>query len=272
MTVPSSVATASSPGTVLPRGQSETVSIGVVKHDDFSLPEPTKEQLDAAKSAYATRGGTYNPQVTSVGKKVHIFVMKSKTSARITDEAVVNLPNLPFDFSLNIDHSSITDVGLNELAKLANLSRLVISDSKVTNAGVPILATFKRLKFLNMGSCPELSEAGFKALGGLRNLEGLAIGGSQVIDESMVAIKELQNLNSFSVSGSLITDEGVKGLSNLKYLTSLGITDVARVTDKSVEEITKLKGLKSLRIYRTGISPMGVGKIKVALPCCDVWD
>jgi hypothetical protein len=77
--------------------------------------QPTKEQLEAAKQAYAKFGAQYEPYTNQKTKQTfHSFTMPMTT----TDAALKGLPDLPFSFGLVLRSRQVTDAGLKELKDL----------------------------------------------------------------------------------------------------------------------------------------------------------
>lgn len=125
--------------------------------------EPTKEQLDDAKKAFAKIGAAHEIIADPYTKQtVHrfVFVMANKP----TDADLKELPNPPFQFSLVfVDNQKITDAGLKELKRMKNLTVLRLLGMKVTDAGMKELQELKNLNELWL--CGSLvTDAGVKQL------------------------------------------------------------------------------------------------------------
>ncbi len=86
--------------------------------------EPTKEQLEAAKEAYAKFGGKYETDTNLKTKQItRRFTMPITT----TDGDLKGLPDLPFSFGLYLNSTKVTDAGLKELKELKQLTTLNIN-------------------------------------------------------------------------------------------------------------------------------------------------
>src|SRR6266567_9632262 len=80
--------------------------------EDKKPIEPTPEQLQAAKDAFAKLGAEYQPNGDPGTKRiVHWFVMPSETTD--ADLKKLNtLPQIPFSFGLSLTYLKVTDAGL----------------------------------------------------------------------------------------------------------------------------------------------------------------
>ena len=108
-------------------------------------PEPTNEQLAAAKNEYAKFGATYEPFTNQKTKQTfHHFIMPPKT----TDADLKGLPNLPFSFGLNLQDTQVTDAGLKELKELKNLTILNLRGTRVTDVGMKELKNLQNVWWL----------------------------------------------------------------------------------------------------------------------------
>ncbi len=152
------------------------------------IPEPTAEQLAAAKEAYETFGADYEFQIDTVTKQTfHVFKMPSET----IDEDLKGLPKLPFGFGLSFMITKVTDARLKELNELNVRGHLIWVDpnlTKITDSGLKELKDLKNLTWLDL-SGTKITDAGLKELKGLKNLTNLNVRRTQVTDDG---VKELQ--------------------------------------------------------------------------------
>jgi hypothetical protein len=109
---------------------------GSAPADPKPIPEPTPEQLTAAKEAYAKFGAEHDYIA-----KIHLFLMPQGT----TDADLKGLPDLPFQFGLDLICPKVTDAGLKELTALKNLTTLYLDGTKVTDNGLKELKNLKNL-------------------------------------------------------------------------------------------------------------------------------
>src|SRR5260370_5763137 len=84
--------------------------------------------------------------------------------------AVAKLPQPPRAFGLILTGSKVTDAGLKELAGLKSLQSLAIGGTHVTDAGLKELAGLESLQTLDLGDTP-VTDAGLKELAGFKSLQ-----------------------------------------------------------------------------------------------------
>src|SRR6478672_5325220 len=90
--------------------------------------EPTEEELEAAKRQFKKLGARFFKM--EVGKPpTYGFALPRKTK----DDDLKTLPDVSFVFALSLGDTKVTDAGLKELAKLKNLTFLIVSNTKVTD-------------------------------------------------------------------------------------------------------------------------------------------
>jgi hypothetical protein len=150
--------------------------------------------------------------------------------------------------------SEVTDVGLRAIAQ--GCKQLTLLDlagcRKVTDDGLTAIAeTCKQLTSLNLQSCDKLTDGGVQAIAeGCKQLSSLDLGlCSQATDGWLRAIGE-----------------------NCKQLSSLKLFDCKKVTDVGIQAIAEgCQQLSSLDVRKcSAVTDDGIGRVKAALPACDV--
>ena len=91
--------------------------------------------------------------------------------------------------SLDLDKTSVTDVGLKELAELKSLQTLDVSETGVTDAGLKELNELKDLQWLDL-SRTKVTDAGLMQLKGLKRLKSMYLGDTEVTEAGIKAIEE----------------------------------------------------------------------------------
>jgi internalin A len=195
------------------------------------IPEPTAEQLIAAKEAYAKHGAKYDTSILCMKDGDHVFLMPFET----TDADLKGLPNLPFRFGLSLYCTQVTDAGLKELKELKNLTALHVN-TNVTDTGRKELKEFKNLAHLSLYAATNVTDAGMKEIKNLKSLTALDLTATKITDAGMNEIKELRNLADLSLTRTHLSDAGLKELKELKKLTSLLLIGT-KVTDAGVKEL-----------------------------------
>ena len=125
------------------------------------------------------------------------------------------------------------------------LTRLLLQNTKITDAGLASLA-----------SLPELRELG---------LEGTA-----VTDAGMASVAKIARLRTLAVDGTKVTSAGIAGLRDPQTgaptaLEQLRLVDTA-VDDAAVKTLSAMTSLKTLAVFHSRLSPDGAMAIRKALP------
>ncbi len=95
----------------------------------------------------------------------------------------------------------------------------------------------------------------------------LNLGGTAVTDAGLKALAGLKNLRRLHLERTAVGDAGlehVKGLGELQYLNLYG----TKVTDAAAAALGGLKKLKSLYLWQTGVTEAGAAALAKALPGC----
>jgi hypothetical protein len=108
--------------------------------------------------------------------------------------------------------SSIGDKELAELAPLAaQITRVDLGRTKVTDAGLKALASFSKLTWLDLHETP-VSDAGLAALKGLSELRSLNLFHTSVTDEGLGALVGLTTLEDVYLRETKVTEAGIAKL------------------------------------------------------------
>ncbi len=225
------------------------------------------------------------------------------TSQDITDEGMIHLSELPnlkhlWIVNNNKDSKSYGDKGLESLAKCRKLEELVISSESITDAGMEHVAKLSNLKKLEIWDCLNITDKGLASLRALDKLESLNIRTPNLTIAGINNLKEMPNLTSLTaqfikrgdtildvstltnletlgigIGSAKFHDEDLKCLSGLKHLTDLqlgerdysddglvylsGLTNLERltiggsqITDEGLKHLAGMKNLRSLIIHR----------------------
>jgi len=141
----------------------------------------------------------------------------------------------------NVDESTYRSI-----ANMPQVSRLEIrapkNSIKISGRELRHLAEMQKLSSLELNHCAEVRDSAI--LGRLTNLERLTIMTPSIDDPQL----------SFLV-----------GMTNLRRLE----LDSVPCDDRAIENIARLRGLETLEIIRSAISPEGMDRLRTALPRCN---
>lgn len=115
----------------------------------------------------------------------------------------------------------------------------------------------------------DFTEIFAKANGGLRELEVLVLGKTQITDASLVHLQGLTSLRQLSLDGTAISDAGLVYLQGLTSLTDLDLRET-QITDAGLVHLYRLTSLKKLNCSKTEVTMRGVEQFKQKLPLCNI--
>ena len=113
-----------------------------------------------------------------------------------------------------------SDEDIEQLAALSELEELYLDDSPLTDAMVPTLLKFTKLRVLHVQKS-QLTDAGLAQLSKLSKLEELNLNGTAITDRAMDTIAGFSALKVLFLDRTEVTDEGLAKLNNLPQLVSL---------------------------------------------------
>jgi hypothetical protein len=103
--------------------------------------------------------------------------------------------------------SPTTDADLRYLRDLPQVQILLLSRTKMTDAGIPHLLACRQLRYLSLVKIP-LSDEGIAQLTQLKQIETLTLDGTAITDASVEHLTKLPKLKWISILDTSITDEG----------------------------------------------------------------
>ncbi len=188
----------------------------------------------------------------------------------VTDSDIAELAKLPALTRLDLSETRITDRGLLDLKTAVNLTEMNLYYAElVSDQGIAVVKTLPRLKKLNLRGT-KITDSTLQLINRLTALESLDIGFAQVTDSGISQIA-LPNLKELSLGGNKLTDRGLQALRQMPTLTSLDLSGAQRtdsglwsvsLTESGIDAISTLKELRSLRLNGVGISARGLEKLK----------
>ena len=147
-----------------------------------------------------------------------------------------------------------------------------LSLDRMTDGELKELAGLKSLQSLHLGDT-QVTDAGLRELARLKSLQWLHLGRTKVTDVGLKELARLKSLQSLVLWGTQITDVGLKELSGLTNLQSLFLHRT-QVTDAGLKELARLKSLQSLHLGRTKVTDVGLKELAglKSLQSLVLWD
>jgi Leucine-rich repeat (LRR) protein len=159
-------------------------------------------------------------------------------SPLLTDACVAPLlsgrPNLKH---LGLSGRGITDTGIGELSHHANLNRVSLMDTQISDAGIALLSRLPLLAHLDITGT-QITDTGLRHLSRMKQLGILLLNRTRVTDAGIASISGLPALGYLDLSGTQITDVGVGHLAKTQSLMFLVVKETA-VTDSGIAAFQK---------------------------------
>lgn len=188
----------------------------------------------------------------------------------VTDSDIAELAKLPALTKLDLSETRITDRGLLDLKTASNLTDLNLYYAElVSDQGIAVVKSLPHLKRLNLRGT-KITDSTLQLLNHLTALESLDIGYAQVTD-SGIAQLAFPDLKDLSIGGDKLTDAGLQAVRQLPALTRLDLSGAQRtdsglwsvsLTESGLDAIATLKDLRFLRLNGEAISARGLEKLK----------
>lgn len=161
---------------------------------------------------------------------------------------------------ISLTESRIDDEGLAVLASIKSLKRLKLINCKfVSSEGFRVLEQLPDLEYLEVNSA-NFNDLGAVAISKLENLKDLILSGTDLGDTGMAALADLGKLEWLDVSRTLVTDQGLAQFKGHKMLEKIDLFNVG-ITDKSIDTLLSLKNLRSTNTHSTGITEAGAKRL-----------
>lgn len=187
------------------------------------------------------------------------------------DSDLASLAELPALSRLDLSETRVTDHGLRQLKNAPAITDLNLRYAElITDQGVAAMKSWKHLARLNLEGT-KITDSALQQLSALTSLETLNIGSVQVTDAGLEALTSLTSLKDLTLGGDKLTDAGLQTLRQLPGLKFLDLGGVQRAdsglwsvsfTQPGLEAIATLKALRRLRLQGTLIGARGLDTIK----------
>jgi hypothetical protein len=194
----------------------------------------------------------------------------------VNDAEMAKLRSLDALESVYLDHTNVTDAGMNSLRYPGKLNELIIVGSPIFGVGersvildrwlLPHLNELRSLRSLGLGSMG-VTDRDLGRLGALGSLRDLDLHLNPITDAGIADLKLLTNLESLSLDRTLVSDRGLGHLRALKKLTRLRLGSDG-ITDASVATLREMAGLRYLSVTYCKFSEEGYDRLKSAVPNC----
>ncbi len=187
-----------------------------------------------------------------------------------TDEEVKHVATaLPHLTRLILQETKVTDAGLKPLARMTNLAHLHLGATAVSDNCWTELAAIPALESVSLSNNAAITGKGLEKLAAVRSLRKLDLSKTKVTDDTAGTIARLAGLRELSLRELPVTDQTAKALSGLTELRELNIA-YTQITDAAIADLARLKNLETINVDGTKMTTSGVKELKKALPNCRV--
>lgn len=209
----------------------------------------------------------------------------------IDEETVKHLQACRELSHLTLGNREITAAELRRLAAWKSLRHLVISCATLSDEALEALSGLESVESIELIDCG-LTDEHLKHLHGSplltelslpRNeihgpglahvaklkIKSLGLEFNNVSDETLKDVARLTQVEEIRLSYCLgVTDRGIQSgtLQSMPNLKRLAFRGVKAITDASIDDLAKIKGLEHINIRGNGLSASGVARLKEAMP------
>jgi Leucine-rich repeat (LRR) protein len=151
-----------------------------------------------------------------------------------------------------------------DLSQFPELENLDLSDNPFTNKGMEGLAGLKKLRRLLLRNAL-VTDDGLKWIAGLSNLEELDLGGVRLTDKGIEYLRNLKAMRRLNLLGVQATDASMDVIAGMPHLEVLNLYRT-KVTNTGLAKLKNLKGLADLDLRYTRVTSNGMESLRAALP------
>ncbi len=195
------------------------------------------------------------------------FVLSSVSLAKLPgpfNKVCERLGKLPHLNSFYAHFSPLTDADLSHLRDL-DLTHVVLTGTRVTDASAPVVGSWRRLREIDLGSS-QVGEATCRALGDLPELRVLKLDETLLTDTALAELARCLRLYWLQLGGCrAITGEGITRVSSLPHLRLLRLSGTS-VDDQIVEVLASAKQLRVIGLEKSQVTEAGARRLQQALP------
>jgi internalin A len=184
-------------------------------------------------------------------------------SSWVTDSDMPRLAQLADLKRLDLSLTRISDRGLRALKTAPAIEELnLYFAEQITDEGASVVKNWKHLKSLNLRGT-KITDSTLEILAGVPTLESLDIGWAQITDTGLDHLASLGNLRKLTMGGNKLTDTSLRFLRQTPQLEYLDIGGSQRtdsglwsllLSDTGMQSIASVTDLRELRMSGTAVT------------------
>jgi hypothetical protein len=184
----------------------------------------------------------------------------------LAELAALGLGRLPHLRELRMRESRVTDAGLALVAPLVELERITLG-AATTDAGLAHLRGLPALRVLDL-SRTRITGASLDTVGQFPALACLNLQRTSITNDDLVRLKGSRELLILDLSATSISDAGLVHLKDLPHLSALLLIETP-VTDEGLKHLAQVPQLRWLFLAGSKVTPRGRSEFHRARP--GVW-
>ncbi|MFN3191928.1 MAG: leucine-rich repeat domain-containing protein [Aureliella sp.] len=209
-------------------------------------------------------------------------------SEAVSDEVASEIGNCSTLVKLTINHSEMSLVGWEQLAKLTELQQFDLRGCEVDNeqlaAAVQGMPKLRALRLNGQSGDTTVDDLGMEVLKGCKSLKALALDHLWVGGDGLSELVGLNSLSELYLAGTLVEDDAMKviaqfrGLKKLRLaqtsvgdvgmeavialpLEDLDLSECSQINNQALGHIGSMKSLKKLNLFKTVIADEGIADL-----------
>lgn len=189
----------------------------------------------------------------------------------VTDSDISLLAHMADLKKLDLSVTRISDRGLRALRPASQITDLNLSFAEqIGDEGTSAIRDWKNLTSLNLRGT-KITDATLEMLAGLTSLQSLDISYAQLTDLGLNHLTSLTGLHHLAMGGNKLTDTGLQFLRQLPQITYLDLAGVQRtdsglwsitLAESGVDAVVSVTDLKELHLGGSAISGSGLKRLK----------
>ncbi len=163
----------------------------------------------------------------------------------VSDEGLAIIAEMNGLEQLRCGQTRVGDDGVKHLVKLKSLKAIDLSDcNRVSDLGLETLGQLPELSFVKVWG-PQITDEGMKSLGQLKSLRVLGLNDTAVTDEGIAELANCKELAEIHLFRTAVGDKGIEVLADLPKMKYFNLRDT-RISDESLKMLAEVEGLEKL--------------------------
>jgi hypothetical protein len=188
----------------------------------------------------------------------------------VSDDLLYFFDHLTGLHTLRLDHTEVTDKGLEHIANLPGLKDLRVTNTGVTGAGLAKLKSLKNLRVLKASAIHDANKL-VRALDGTKVLLATNLRRDRLSDSDVEILGRIPTLRTLYLGDNPeVSNQGVAYLTKLPNLYLLDLW-ACRLTPECIPFLKRIPSLHKLHIDLSHWSAQDITRLKIALPLCHLF-